>query len=221
MSYDLKLTDLEFGSLFTYTPSAQTELQKKAKDVTLKIKYYKFVEDRGIPVIISEYISNYIKKEMGNLPFRDFFDNHPILVPVPNSSKRDKDTLWVPHRLATALHKCGLGTSVLTMLERKTALRKAAWSPAKDRPKAIEHFNSLEVQHVLSEPKRILLIDDLVTRGATLLGAANKLFEIYPWAEIRAFTAMRTMSDPNDFRELLDPCTGHIYLKGEETQRIP
>jgi hypothetical protein len=221
MSHELKLSELEFGSLFTYTPKAQSDSQRKAKDVTFDIKYYRYVEDRGRPVIISEYISNYIKKEMGNLPFRNFFDNNPILVPVPNSSKRLEDTLWVPHKLATALHENGFGISVSTMLQRKIALRKAATSPAKDRPKALEHFRSLEVQDILSEPKRILLIDDVVTRGATLLGAANKLFEIYPWAEIRAFTAMRTMSDPNDFKELLDPCTGHIYLNGEETQRIP
>jgi predicted amidophosphoribosyltransferase len=158
---------------------------------------------------------------MGNLPFRNCFDNNPILVPVPNSSKRQEDTLWVPHKLATALHENGLGMSVSTMLERKTTLSKAATSAAKDRPKALEHFNSLEVQHILSEAKHILLIDDVVTSGATLLGAANKLFESYPWAEIRAFTAMRTMSDPNDFKELLDPCTGHIYLNGEKTQRVP
>jgi predicted amidophosphoribosyltransferase len=165
MSHDLKLTDLEFGSLFTYTPSVQSESQKKAKDVMYDIKYYRYVEDKGRPVLISEYISNYIKKEIGNLPFSNFFDNNPMLVPVPNSSKRQEDTLWVPHRLATALHFNGFGMCVSIMLERNIALRKAAWSPAKDRPKALEHFNSLEVQDILSLPKHILLIDDVVTRS--------------------------------------------------------
>jgi len=91
MSHDLKLCKLEFGSLFSYTPNPQSESQKNAKNIALDIKYYRYVEDKGRPVIISEYISNYIKKELGNLPFRHFFDDNPILVPVPNSSKRQKD----------------------------------------------------------------------------------------------------------------------------------
>jgi hypothetical protein len=66
MSHELKLCRLEFGSLFSYTPSAQSESQKKAKNIVFDIKYYRYVEDKGRPVIISEYISNHIRKELGN-----------------------------------------------------------------------------------------------------------------------------------------------------------
>jgi len=220
MSHDLKLCKLEFGSLFSYTPNPQSESQKNAKNIALDIKYYRYVEDKGRPVIISEYISNYIKKELGNLPFRHFFDDNPILVPVPNSSKRQKDTLWVPQRLATALYESGFGIGVAEMLNRKFAIRKAAWSPG-NRPKAWDHHQSLEIHETLSPPRHFLLIDDVVTQGATLLGAANKLYETYPGVDIQALTAMRTMSDPNEFKELLDPCVGSITLHGEETRRVP
>jgi phosphoribosylpyrophosphate synthetase len=49
----------------------------------------------------------------------------------------------------------------------------------------------MQVQKVLSEPSNILLVDDIITRGATLLGAASRLAEAFPKAEIRAFAVMR------------------------------
>jgi len=84
-------------------------------------------------------------------------------------------TLWVPHRLATALVDCGLGKKVAQFLKRVRPVRKAAWSTPEKRPLPQEHYESMEVQKPLSEPSNILLIDDIITRGATLLGAASRL----------------------------------------------
>jgi hypothetical protein len=80
-------------------------------------------------------------------------------------------TLWVPQRLANALIQNGFGKTIEECLKRVIPLPKSATSLAKDRPKAVEHFDSIEVQAVFSEPKEILLVDDVGTRGATFLGA--------------------------------------------------
>lgn len=107
-------------------------------------------------------------------------------------------------------------------LKRVRALLKAAISAAANRPKAAEHYDSMEVQKILSEPEDIILIDDIVTRGATLIGAANKLADAFPKAHITAFAAIRTISNPAEFEKIYFPVRGTIELQPSgETIRRP
>ncbi len=218
MSNNLKLFSLEFGSLLTYSPKG-LDSGKKSKSVMRALKDDIFVSNP--PILTSEFISNILKERKTSLPFAHFFETKPILVPIPNSSLTREGTLWVPQRLANALHKNGLGVAVVDILRRIVPLRKAATSLSKERPTALQHFNSLEVQKVLSSPKEILLVDDIVTRGATLLGAANRLKEVFPRVHIQAFAAMRTISPPDPFKDIIDPCIGEITLSGQDTYRRP
>jgi len=57
------------------------------------------------------------------------------------------------------------------------------------------------------------LIDDVVTRGATLLGAANRLAESYPDAQIAAFAALRAIGNPAEFKSVNNPVKGVITLQ--------
>jgi predicted amidophosphoribosyltransferase len=130
-------------------------------------------------------------------------------------------TLWVPQRLANVFVRRGLGQEVVECLKRVKAVRKSATSQAADRPKALEHYESMVVQEFFPEPAEILLIDDIITRGATVLGATNKLAEAFPRAHICAFAAMRTISPPDIFKSTIDPCMGSIELTGTDTFRRP
>jgi predicted amidophosphoribosyltransferase len=173
------------------------------------------------PVLMSVYISNLIKKRMSNLSFSYFFADNPMLVPVPKSSLMKPETLWVPQRLAKALVQKGFGIAVQECLKRVKPLPKSATSLARERPKALDHYNSVEIEQVFPEPKEILLVDDVVTRGATFLGTANKLKTVFPRSRIRAFAAMRTISSSGDLKDIVDPCLGNISLQGQETNRWP
>ena len=80
----------------------------------------------------------------------------------------------------------------------------------------------MSVTGILSKPDEIILVDDVVTRGATLLDAANRLADAFPETPIRAFAAMRTISNPEEFNELYDPCVGTIDLRESgDTLRRP
>jgi len=56
----------------------------------------------------------------------------------------------------------------------------------------------------------VVLIDDVVTTGSTMLGSARRILDRYPEAQIVGFAAMRTVSDPHKFRGTLDPVAGCI-----------
>jgi hypothetical protein len=217
MSATLSLTKLEFGSVFSYSPRGQSVSEKESQSMMMSIKTDPYFSNP--PILVSKSISNFIKDKMSTLPFAQFFMTDPILVPVPSSSLSKPGTLRVPLRLALELLQNGIGSAVEDLLLRRDPLPKAATSQARDRPKAVEHYLSLEVQKRLSDPHHILLVDDIITRGATMLGAANRLRETFPGVHIFAFAAMRTMTPPFVFRDIYDPCIGEIALRGEHTFR--
>lgn len=215
----LHISKLEFGSLLSYSPIVKSEVERNAKDITLCLKVDGPVSNP--PDFISNVISRQIKANITKLPFAEFFRSKPILVPVPKSSLMRPEDLWVPRRIANALVQNGLGEAVAECLQRNQALSKSATSPPANRPSPKQHFNSLSVKPILHDPKEILLIDDVITRGATLLGAANRLREVFPVAPIKALAAMRTMSPPLQFNRLFDPCKGEISFDGQNIRRRP
>lgn len=215
----LHISKIEFGALLSYSPKCISEAAQRSRTAMRALKDDQFVSTP--PILMSDFIGAAIRANLSNLPFAHFFEKNPILVPIPRSSLTKPGTLWVPQRLARALVSRGLGSSVEECLKRVTPLRKSATSFSADRPKAFEHYSSMEVQKMFPEPQDILLIDDIVTRGATSLGAANKLAEAFPDAHIRVFSAMRTISPPDTFIDTMAPCTGSIELRGVESFRRP
>jgi len=212
----MKISEIEFGTMLTYSPWGDTEEEFRSKTWKANLKTDAVREKEQITM--SEYIARGIKKNLEKLPFADFFKVNPVLVPTPSSSLTKANTLWVPQRLAIALVNNGLGKKVSSCLQRTTPLGQSHKKLNADRPKPHEHYNSMSVQKELSEPDEILLIDDIITKGSTLLGAANKLADAYPKANIRAFTAMKTISRSRDFRKIYDPCIGKIKLRGDDAE---
>ncbi|MDH3617565.1 MAG: phosphoribosyltransferase [Nitrosopumilus sp.] len=210
----MNVSEIEFGTLWTYSPWGTTEEEFRSKTMKSNLKTDAIVtEDR---ISMSEYVARGIKKDLEKLPFAHFFAINPVLVPMPSSSLTKTDTLWVPLNLANALVKNGLGIKVSQCLQRSKPIRKSHAGPASERPKALEHYESMSVQKELSDPAEILLIDDFITRGATSIAAANRLADAYPNANIRVLVVMKTITNPANFKKIYDPCIGKIeYSNGE------
>ena len=98
-------------------------------------------------------------------------------------------------------------------MERVYAVAKSSRVSSDKRPKVIEHYNSMVVQKILDEPKEILIIDDVITRGSTLLGAVNRLADAFPNTQIRGFAFMRTITNSSEFESIVKPCIGKITLR--------
>ena len=102
--------------------------------------------------------------------FPGHFTRETVLVPVPGRAPRKgPDTLWVPERICASLHAAGLGREIWTALERTRAIPKSAWAERGGRPELQVHRESLSVTSRLPSARAVLLVDDFVTKGRTLL----------------------------------------------------
>lgn len=220
MSNVLPINQIDFGSLLSYSPKPDTEMTKQSKTAMNNLK-----NDTHLPsfnLTMTEYVAELVNNNKATLPFSSIFKNDPTLVPVPKSSLMRSGDLWIPQRLAIELSKRGCGGDIVECIFRRLPLRKSATSDPKDRPTALQHFNSIGIQtNLISNPKEILLVDDVITRGATTLGAANRLFMTFPNAKIRVFAAIRTVSYPDNFDNIYDARFGTIALRGDQTFRRP
>jgi orotate phosphoribosyltransferase len=66
-----------------------------------------------------------------------------------------------------------------------------------------------EISLHVKAPDRVLLVDDVITRGATLIAAAARLREAFPDVSIQAFALARTDAMGDNFYDL---CLGEITV---------
>jgi predicted amidophosphoribosyltransferase len=157
--------------------------------------------------------------------FPRLFGKETFLVPVPGSAALATSRLWAAERLAFALHQMGLGREVRTCLRRVSSVRRSASSAAGQRPHVYEHYASFVVDVPACArdglPERILLVDDVITKGRTLLAAAARLREAFPSTHIQAFALVRTLKPGEPVRHLLNPCEGVVRWGGGDARREP
>ena len=210
----LRLPQLDFASLLAYTPRLGGELGQQSRDLMHALKDGRLTGTP--PISMSVRIADRIKKGSVSFGlFSPFLKPSAVLVPVPKSSLQREGSLWVPQQLAGALVQAGLGARVGTLLLRTEPIPKAATSIPSERPTASKHYMTLSVQKDLSPTPEILLVDDVVTTGAALLGSANRLHESYPGVPIRGFAAIRTITNPTELTKTTQPIVGTITLRDD------
>ena len=142
------------------------------------------------------------------------------LVPIP-SSDPSATRIWAAERLAVALHGIGLGRTVWPGICRCFPVPKSATALNADRPTTQLHYESLSVRDLAGEPRTIVLIDDVITKGRTILAAAARLHEALPNTDIRAFALVRTMGFLPDVAHFVEPCNGVVRWGGGDARRDP
>jgi predicted amidophosphoribosyltransferase len=154
-------------------------------------------------------------------PLAGFFASTDVLIPVPGSSPHVAGGLWVAEHLAIALVKEGLGGLAWTGLRRVRAVRKSATAAPGERPTVNLHYESFFFEPPTTPIEGIVLIDDVVTKGRTLLAAAARVREAFPGAQIRGFALVRTMGRISRVQRLLEPCKGEIKWRAGDAHRSP
>ncbi len=213
------LSSLPFASFLAYSPHGTSAVELAATTICREIKRDGYVrrehrEERIIPYAVRRL------RECLTAALADFLAADVVLVPAPGSAPlppRRRGTPWVSRRICEELRAAGFGSRVDTLLVRRLAVAKSAFARRGARPGVVEHYESFAVAALQGEPPaRITLIDDVITKGATLLAGASRLAEAFPAAQVRAFALVRTQY-PVDrerggqrFRAVVDPVTATV-----------
>ncbi|MGH8199417.1 MAG: phosphoribosyltransferase [Steroidobacteraceae bacterium] len=170
---------------------------------------------------------------VGRGRFSPALGDRVVLVPVPGSAS-GQCAYWVGERLAWCLKEIGLAGEVWPVLRRQHPVRKSACAAPGERPSVLEHYASFAVERTLCTKGylqglsgrregglRLTLVDDVITRGRTMIAAARRLQEAFPGAQIRAFAFLRTLRPDEMLRQILDPCEGEVRWVSGDARRWP
>jgi hypothetical protein len=173
------------------------------------------------PTWLPRYAGSVVALVRRGRQFHGLFAPEVLLVPVPGSTSASA-AHGAAGQLAAALTAIGIGHGVWVGLERRSPVRRSAAAPAGERPTVREHYESFGLSRVPREvPSRIVLVDDVITKGRTLFAAALRLRDALPHADIRAFALIRTCGLVSRVDRLLAPCEGVVRWTGADTLREP
>lgn len=207
------LDRLACSSWLIYATRSVAEDAKRVRTLILDIK-----EDRLDPASGRPRSALTIERalKLGGETCRAPFTGDPLLVPVPGSGLTKPNTVWSARRLSEELVGQGLGADVIDIVHRTTAVSKSAGS--RQRPTLLEHYASLTVRPKLKPPAALVLVDDVVTSGTTLMACAMRLAEAVPGVPVTAFAVARVQSDGDPVRVFM-PALEFISLAGQRCAR--
>ena len=210
------IAPLAFAACYAYAPAGGTPGCRRSRALGVQLKH-------ADPRVLAELSVQVWRQVRGYGRFAAFFGPDVLLVPVPGSAAQP-GVRWVGERLAGCLRELGLGRSVQSVLCRRHAVRKSATSPAGLRPTVMDHYASFAVAAARAGrdlPARLVLVDDVITRGRTLLAGAARLREAVPQAEIRGFALLRTLAAGEAVRATPDPREGIVWWGRGDARRSP
>lgn len=201
--FPLLTNSLVYRSLLNYSPKEHTELAERSRRARDQIK-------SGRRVFIDKVLDYLL--ETGDQRLNTLLSPQTILVPIPRSTPLVEGALWPSKVIAEALVEKGLGKEVLPCLSRSYSVKKSAFQQrSQHRTSVEEHRDSLRLTSSLLELASITLVDDVITQGRTLYGAAVKMNEGFPKVAIKGFAFIRTMSfDP--LEKFFHPQMGEIFF---------
>ena len=208
-------SELNFTSFLQYSPRGQSAVSRSSKVLTTAIKddsFYKMGtgHHRAIPLAalrLSQEIPNHEVLQL-------CFSGDVILVPVPRRAPLVVGGLWPTNKLCDAMKQHSIAGSVLPLLERTHAVQKSATAALGKRPGPQTHYDSIAVaanRPLLGGRHHLVIVDDVVTRGATFFGCYARLRETFPDVRISCFALIRTISS-GEVDSILAPTTGTITL---------
>ena len=208
------IRNISFGSCYVYSPTGQCAVSRRSRLLRALLK-------AGDAEFLGHYAARVKQEVCAHHLFAGYFQATTVLIPVPGSMPQPPGVASVAEQLAAALVEAGLGGVVWSGLKRVRPVRKSATGPGGARPTVAKHYDSFTVEPRESLPERILLVDDVVTKGRTLIAAATRVHEAFPQAPICAFALLRTMGLVAEIAQLVDPCVGQIRWRAGDAHRCP
>ena len=228
------LSRVRFGSFLAYCPRSVEGSREIESSQSLVHALKKLDRYRGEPVV-QLGVRRLVEERPDEV--LDLLGPATLVVPMPGSSPipdsrtlkiplrgRRQEFLWPAREICRELVAQGLAVRWTEALVRCRAVARSSRAAPADRPRPLDHYESLEVPAPVSllGIERVVLVDDVITRGATLLGAASRLQESVGPVEVSGFALVRTISDPVEFSGILNPVSGVVSLRDTgDTLRRP
>jgi len=204
---------LAFASCYVYSPAGESAVSARSRLLRALLK-------DGDARFMTKYAVRVRQQSEPSELLAGFFLSDDVLVPVPRSCPKTGGT-WPAAELAHALVREGIGSAAWPGLRRICAVRKSATAAKGRRPTVARHYASFRVKPSALHLQNVVLIDDVITKGRTLLAAAARVREANPGVQIRAFALLRTTGFTAGVESLLAPCRGEITWTGGDARRIP
>lgn len=205
---------LSFASCYVYAPHGTGVVCMGSRLLCQRVKACD-------PLWMPRYAGSVADLVLRDRQYTRLFVPGLVMVPVPRSAPSGPQS-WPAWQLATALRSLGLGGAVWAGLQRRLPVRRSATAPVGRRPTVHEHYESFAVSRDLRPtPERIVLVDDVITRGRTLFAAALRLREALPNADIRGFALVRAQGFVTRLDRVLAPCEGFLWWARGDVLRDP
>lgn len=185
-----------FASCYVYSPTGGSAICARSRLLRALLK-------DGDAHFMIKYAVRVRQQTTATLQLAGFFLSGDVLMPVRRSAPKTGGT-WAAAALAHALVQQGLGSRTWHGLRRISTVRKSATAPKGGRPSVACHYDSFQLEIPAARLENVVLIDDVITKGRTLLAA--RVREAFPEAHIRAFALLRTLGMISSVESLLEPC---------------
>ena len=211
--WDAPRASVRFASFYVYSPRGSGWLAEDSRVMCTRVK-------TNDPLWLAHFAGHVYRNSLQDQELAGLFAHGAALVPVPGSARTGEGP-WGALRLAVALSEVGFRVPVWSGLRRRYTVIKSATAAAAARPSVQQHYDSLAATQPPMPISKIVLIDDVVTKGRTLLAAAARLRSVSPHADIRAFALIRTQGFAQRLEALAEPCHGVIRWAGGDARREP
>lgn len=165
--------DISAYTVVVYATRGSDPLAVQARNFCIAVKNNRIFKKGPAVNTLAKSI---LKRSGDGKFFNEVFDGNVLAIPIPRSSKRlSEDSLWPSLEIAKALADVFPNITIDPCVIRTRSVPSSSRAGAGQRVDANGHAETLAVDVLPSTVDRIILVDDLVTKGQTLGATAYKV----------------------------------------------
>lgn len=151
------------------------------------------------PILAADYVVRLMENLPPDHPLRTLFGPDHVIVPAPGHALLKTPGKTPLGLMAERLAAAGFGMRYEDAISRKVAVPKMSLQPPGARFGYAEHMETMEAKVVSGPVGGIVVIDDVVTTGATLYAACLAISEANLGVAVKAFGLARTDQNAESF----------------------